>query len=54
MDSDSVWAQSAQQLQQIFGDNWSRALQPGQLGQAGPLAIPAAMPKVQFSAEKLQ
>ncbi len=54
MDSDSVWAQSAQQLQQIFGDNWSRALQPGQPGQAGPLATTAAMPKVQFSAEKLK
>ena len=54
MDSDSVWAQSAKQFQQIFGDNLSRALQPAQSGQAGPLAAPAALPKVQFSAEKLQ
>ena len=54
MDSDSVWAQSAQQFQQIFGDSWSRAVQQGQLGQAGPLATTAAMPKVEFSAEKLK
>lgn len=54
MDSDSVWAQSAQQFQQIFGDAVSRALQPLQAGQETPLAMPAALPKVQFSTEKLQ
>ena len=54
MDSDSVWAQSTQQFQQIFGDGWSRALQLSPASQAGPLASPAAMPKVQFSAEKLK
>ena len=54
MDSDSVWAQSAQQFQQIFGDGWSRALQSIPTTQMGQLAGPAPMPKVKFSAEKLQ
>ena len=57
MDSDSVWAQSAQQFQQIFGDGWSRALQSsptGSMGQMGQLSGPASLPKVKFSPEKLQ
>ena len=53
MDSNSVWAQSAQQFQQIFGDGWARALQSlqptqGAAGAAGPA------PDIKFSAEKLQ
>jgi len=51
MDSDSVWAQSAQQFQQILGDSWARALQSTPLP---ALTGPVALPPVQFSAEKLQ
>ena len=49
MGSDSVWAESAQQFQQIFGDSWSRALESFQ----GVSNAPAA-PPVQFAAEKIQ
>ncbi|MDY0108031.1 MAG: class I poly(R)-hydroxyalkanoic acid synthase [Giesbergeria sp.] len=53
MDSNSVWAQTAQQFQQIFGDGWSRALQTLQPMEAGAGAAGPA-PDIKFSPEKLQ
>ena len=56
MESDSVWGQSAQQFQQIFGDGWSRALQALQAPGTAVSGAPGApsLPAVQFSADKLQ
>jgi len=52
MDSDSVWGQSAQQFQQIFGESWSRALQSFQgIGQGSQ---PAALPALRFAPDKVQ
>lgn len=51
MSSDSGWAESAQQFQQIFGDSWSRALESFQgIGNSPQAAVPA----VQFSPGKIQ
>ena len=52
MNSESPWAESAQQLQQIFGQSWAQALQSFQKLDLGTPA-PAA-PAVQFSPAKLQ
>ncbi|MDP3227571.1 MAG: class I poly(R)-hydroxyalkanoic acid synthase [Acidovorax sp.] len=52
MNSESPWAESAQQFQQIFGQSWSQALQSFQkmdLGTPGPAAAP-----LQLSQPKLQ
>ena len=55
MESDSVWGQSAQQFQQIFGDGWKRALEAIQTPGNGALTAGAPqLPRVQFSPEKLQ
>ncbi|WP_305807157.1 hypothetical protein, partial [Stenotrophomonas sp. YIM B06876] len=51
MDSDSAWAQGAQQFQQIFGESWSRALQSFQ---GTGLGKTPAVPALHFSTEKLQ
>ena len=52
MNSESAWAQAAQQFQQGFGDQWAKALQSfGGLDVHG--AMPA-MPKLTFSPAKLQ
>jgi len=51
MDTDSLWAQSAQQFQQLFGEGWTKALQS--LPQAEPGAAGAA-PAVKIAPEKLQ
>jgi polyhydroxyalkanoate synthase len=60
MNSESPWAQSAQQFQQILGQTWSQALQSlhtmappaGAAGIAG--AMPAAAPALKLAPEKLQ
>ncbi|RZJ52314.1 MAG: class I poly(R)-hydroxyalkanoic acid synthase, partial [Acidovorax sp.] len=52
MNSESPWADSAQQFQQIFGQSWSQALQSFQKMDLGASA-PAA-PQLQFSPSKLQ
>ena len=53
MDSDSLWTQSAQQFQQIFGEGLSRALQSFQQVEHGaPTA--GATPEIKFSPDKLQ
>jgi polyhydroxyalkanoate synthase len=52
MNSESPWAQSAQQFQEIFGQGWSQALKSFQKMDVGAaMAIP---PKLQFSPAKLQ
>ncbi|NMM77027.1 class I poly(R)-hydroxyalkanoic acid synthase [Acidovorax sp. SRB_14] len=51
MDSDSLWDQSAQQFQQIFGESWSRALQSFQGVDVGAPQLPAP---VHFAPEKIQ
>ncbi len=53
MNSESPWAESAQQFQQIFGQSWSQALQAFQKMDLGAGAVGAA-PQVTFSPEKLQ
>jgi polyhydroxyalkanoate synthase subunit PhaC len=55
MNSDSPWAESAQQFQQIFGQSWAQALQSFQKLDLGKQASATAMPPaVQFSPAKLQ
>lgn len=52
MNSEALWAQGAQQFQQIFGDSWAKALQSFQnLDLGGP---PDKVPAVQLSPAKLQ
>ena len=52
MNSEALWAQGAQQFQQIFGDSWAKALQSFQnLDLGGP---PGKVPAVQLSPSKLQ
>ena len=52
MNSEALWAQGAQQFQQIFGDRWAIALQSFQnLDLGGP---PGKVPAVQLSPAKLQ
>lgn len=52
MNSEALWAQGAQQFQQIFGESWSKALQS--LTSAEPAGLlPGAAP-MQFSQAKLQ
>ena len=56
MQSDSVWGQSAQQFQQMFGDSWKRAVESLQAPASGALttgSVPA-LPSVQFAPDKLQ
>ena len=53
MDSDSLWTQSAQQFQQIFGEGLSRALQSFQQAEHGAPAA-GATPEIKFSPDKLQ
>ena len=51
MSSDSGWADSAQQFQQVFGDSWSRALESFQgIGASAD----TKKPQVKFSPEKLK
>lgn len=52
MSSESPWAESAQQFQQIFGQGWSQALQVFQKMELGPQG-PAVKP-LQLSQPKLQ
>jgi polyhydroxyalkanoate synthase len=52
MNSEALWAQGAQQFQQIFGDSWTKALQSFQSADVAG-GIPGAAP-VQFSSTKLQ
>ena len=55
MDSESLWAQNAQQFQQIFGDKISQVLQSlQQMGAGGAGAPGAAAAPLQIPAEKLQ
>ena len=52
MNSEALWAQGAQQFQQIFGDSWAKALQSFQnLDLGGP---PGKVPAVQLPPAKLQ
>ncbi|WP_374670296.1 PHA/PHB synthase family protein [Acidovorax temperans] len=52
MNSEALWAQGAQQFQQIFGDSWAKALQSFQNLDLG--GAPGKVPAVQFSPAKLQ
>ena len=52
MDSDSLWAQSAQQFQQIFGESWSRALQSFQ--QIEPQGVAGTASEIKLAPDKLQ
>ena len=52
MNSESPWAESAQQFQQIFGQSWSQALQSFQKMDLGA-QMPTA-PALQLSPPKLQ
>ena len=52
MNSESPWAESAQQFQQIFGQSWSQALQSFQKMDLGAPA--PSSPPLQFSSTKLQ
>ena len=52
MNSESPWAESAQQFQQIFGQSWSQALQSFQKLDLGT-QVPAT-PPLKFSPNKLQ
>ena len=52
MNSESPWAQSAEQFQQIFGQSWAQALQSFQKMDLGA-QLPAA-PALKFSPDKLQ
>ena len=54
MDSESLWAQNAQQFQQIFGDKISQVLQSLQQMGAGAAVAPGAAVPLQIPAEKLQ
>ena len=53
MHSESPWADSAQQLQQIFGQSWAQALQSFQTLDLGA-ALPTAAPQLKFSPDKLK
>ena len=50
------WAQSAQQLQQTFGDSWAKALESFQSGSMTgvPGGATGATPKIKIAPEKLQ
>ena len=52
MNSESPWAESAQQFQQIFGQSWSQALQSFQKMDLG--AQMSTAPALQLSPPKLQ
>ena len=52
MNSEALWAQGAQQFQQIFGDSWTEALQSFQSADVAG-GMPGAAP-LQFSSTKLQ
>ena len=52
MNSEALWAQGAQQFQQIFGDSWPKALQSFQNRDLG--GPPGKVPAVQLSPAKLQ
>eukprot|EP01030_Chromulinospumella_sphaerica_P013941 gene13941-13729_t len=52
MNSEALWAQSAQQFQQIFGDSWAKALQSFQHLDLG--GVPGKAPSVQLAPVKLQ
>ncbi len=51
MNSEPLWAQSAQQLQQMFSNSWSQALQSFQQMDLGSAKAPLAL---RFAPEKLQ
>ena len=52
MNSEALWAQGAQQFQQIFGDSWTKALQSFQSADVAG-GMPGAAP-LQFTSTKLQ
>ncbi len=52
MNSEALWAQSAQQFQRIFGDSWAKALQSFQHLDLG--GVPGKAPSVQLAPAKLQ
>ena len=52
MNSEALWAQSAQQFQQIFGDSWAKALQSFRHLDLG--GVPGKAPSVQLAPAKLQ
>ena len=52
MDSDALWAQSAQQFQQIFGETWQRALQSFQSIETA--APPGDVPALKLAPDKVQ
>ncbi len=51
MNSESLWAQSAQQIQQMFSNSWAQALQSFQQADLGGAKAPLAL---RFAPEKLQ
>ena len=52
MDSDALWAQSAQQFQQIFGETWQRALQSFQSMESP--AVAGEAPAIRLAPEKIK
>ena len=52
MDSDALWAQSAQQFQQIFGETWQRALQSFQSMESP--AVAGEAPAIRLAPDKVQ
>ena len=54
MSSDSLWVQSAQQFQQVFGESWQRALQAFQQIELPALAGTDAAPAIRLAPDKLQ
>ncbi|MGP1692929.1 MAG: PHA/PHB synthase family protein, partial [Giesbergeria sp.] len=54
MSSDSPWAQSAQNFQQIFGESWQRALQAFQQIELPAVAGASAQAPIRLAPEKLQ
>ena len=52
MNSESAWAQAAQQFQQGFGEQWARTLQS--FSGLDPNAATPSLPQLSFSPGKLQ
>ena len=52
MNSEALWAQGAQQFQQIFGETWQRALQSFQSIETA--APPGDVPALKLAPDKVQ
>ncbi len=54
MSSDSLWAQNAQQFQEIFGESWQRALQAFQQLETPAISGASAAPPISVPPDKLK